>query len=84
MSMEAKRRTDRVTGVSNVTYDLLVILSNKLEGAAAIEQYKEDAQGDRQVLDLLNRLQQNSQHEIQELQSLLSQHLSSGQKARAA
>jgi hypothetical protein len=83
MSMQAKRRSDRVTGVSNVAYDLMVILTNKLEGVAAIEEYKEDAQGDKQVLDLLNRLQQQSHQEIQELQSLLTQHLGS-QKAKAA
>ncbi len=83
MSMGAKKRSERVTGVSNVAYDLMVILSNKLEGAAAIEQYKEDAQGDRQVLDLLNRLQQNYQHEIQELRGLVSQRLGE-QQSKAA
>ena len=35
---QAKRRADRVSGVSNVAYDLVTVLTNKLEGTAAMEE----------------------------------------------
>ena len=41
---EAKRRSERVTGISNIAYDLMVVLTNKLEGVAAMEEYKLDAE----------------------------------------
>ena len=39
----AKARSEQVTGVSNDAYDLMVELTNKLEGVAAMEEYKFDA-----------------------------------------
>ncbi len=70
---EAKRHADVASGVSNVAYDLMVILTNKLEGIAAIEEYKLDAEeaNDREVLALLERLEQRMREDVQELRRLL-------------
>jgi hypothetical protein len=40
----AKRRSERVTGVSNVADDLMAVLTTKLEGVAAIEDDQRDAE----------------------------------------
>jgi hypothetical protein len=37
-SEQVKRQRERVTGVSNVAYDLMVVLTNKLQGIAATEE----------------------------------------------
>ena len=79
MAMEqAKRRTERVSGISNVTYDLLALLTNKLEGVAAIEEYKMDAQeaGDREVQTLLDQLQQQARQDVDKLRAALRSRLS--------
>jgi hypothetical protein len=75
---QAKRRTERVSGISNVTYDLLALLTNKLEGVAAIEEYKMDAQeaGDREVQTLLDQLQQQARQDVDKLRAALRSRLS--------
>jgi hypothetical protein len=74
---EAKRRSERVTGVSNVAYDLMVVLTNKLEGVAAMEEYKldADAAGDSQVRTAFERIAQRDREDIDELRGLLVDHL---------
>ena len=42
--VESKRRSDQVSGVSNVAFDLLTILENKLQGIAAMEEYLMDCE----------------------------------------
>jgi hypothetical protein len=80
MAMEqAKRRAaERVSGVPNVTYDLVALLYNKLEGVAAIEEYKLDAQeaGDQEVQRLLDQLQQRAREDVDKLQAALRSRLS--------
>lgn len=70
---EAKVDSDRVTGVSNVAYDVMVVLSNHLEGIAALQEYKLDAEeaGDSEVAAAFDRIEQRYQEGIQELRSLL-------------
>jgi hypothetical protein len=74
---EAKRRSERVTGVSNVAYDLMVVLTNKLEGVAAMEEYKldADAANDPEVRAALERIEQRERQSIEELRGLLLAHL---------
>jgi hypothetical protein len=74
---EAKRRSARVTGVSNVAYDLLVVLTNKLEGIAAMEEYKLDADAadDTAVRAAFERIEQRDRQDIDELRGLLIEHL---------
>jgi hypothetical protein len=55
---QAKRSTEQITGISNVTYDLISVIHNKLQAIAAIEGYKQDCQGDRTALDVIERIQQ--------------------------
>ena len=78
MSQEqAKRRSERVTGVSNVAYDLMVMLTNKLEGVAAMEEYKLDADAaqDPEMRAAFERIEQRERDSIEELRRLLSAHL---------
>jgi rubrerythrin len=74
---QAKRRAEQITGVSNVAYDLMVVLTNKLQGIAALEEYKMDAEatGDRDVKAYFERLEQRDQKEIAELRELLTRRL---------
>jgi len=73
----AKQRAEHVTGVSNVAYDLMVVLTNKLQGIAAIEEYKMDAKsaGDREVGTFLTRLEEHDRQEVGELRELLVRRL---------
>lgn len=73
----AKRRSEQVTGVSNVAYDLMAVLTNKLEGVAAMEEYKldADAANDREVRAAFERIEQRERQSIEELRGLLLTHL---------
>jgi uncharacterized membrane-anchored protein len=77
MLEQAKRGTEQVTGVSNVTYDALAVLTSALEGAAALEMYKQDAQkaGDWEALELFEHLQQQEVNEINGLKGFIKNRL---------
>ncbi len=75
MSMQEKRQAERVSGVPNITYDLIAVLHNKLEGIAALQQYKQDAQGDQEVLSLFNQIEQDETEHVNKLRDLLSRRL---------
>ena len=66
--------TAAFTGVSNVTYDLLTMLTNKLQCAAAAEQYKRDAEqvADDEVLVVYAQIERHARENITELRRLLS------------
>lgn len=74
---EAKRTADDITGISNVTYDLISTLHNKLQAVAAMEGYKRDAEasGDREVIDCLNRIIGRETEDLQQLRGLLAARL---------
>jgi hypothetical protein len=74
---EAKQRAEQISGVSNVAYDLMAVMTNKLEGIAAMEEYKLDAEdaGDQQVLNLLDELQRQETSDVDKIKSLLLQRL---------
>jgi hypothetical protein len=73
----AKRQCAAVSGVSNVAYDALAILSNKLQGIAAIEEYKLDARaaGDKHFLELLEDLERRACEDVARLQGLVAAYL---------
>jgi hypothetical protein len=73
----AKQRTHQATGVENVTYDLMTVLTNKLQGIAAIEQYKRDAQDDREAMQCFQSIEQRERDDIDTLRGLVAQRLSS-------
>ena len=74
---QTKRQAERVTGISNIAYDLMVVLTNKLQGVAAIEGYKQDANvaSDQQAADFLMRIEERELQEIGELRELVMQRL---------
>jgi hypothetical protein len=74
---EAKRRANRISGVSNVAYDLLTVLTNKLEGIAALEEYKLDADeaGDAEVRALFDRIEQRMREDIDQIRDVLTSRL---------
>ncbi len=78
MAMEnAKRQTDEITGVSNLTYDLMMVLTNKLQGIAAIEAYKLDAEqeGDQEAQALLEEIQRGDRQDVERLRAMVAQRL---------
>ncbi|MBI2939884.1 MAG: hypothetical protein HYY04_05545 [Chloroflexi bacterium] len=83
---QAKRRvTPQVSGVSNINYDLIALLHNKLKGVAALEQYKADAQeaSDQEVAQLLEQLERREVEDVQRLKDMLSRRLPGQQRAAA-
>lgn len=76
----ADKPTAKLTGVSDVAYDLMIVLTNKLEGVAAMQEYMQDAQeaGDDTVRACFERLAKLDREAIDELRPLLVKHLGQG------
>jgi hypothetical protein len=77
---QAKRGADRVSGVPNVTYDLLAVLYNKLQGIAALEEYRQDARaaGDGEVDGVFAQLEQAERDAVERLRGLLATRMQQG------
>lgn len=75
---QAKRTSDETTGVSNVTYDLISTVHNKLQAVAAMEGYRRDAEkaGDREVIDCFDRIIDRESEDLGQLRDLLAARLS--------
>lgn len=60
--------------MSNVTYDLMAMLTNKLHCVAALEQYKRDAEqvGDDEVLLAFASIERHAHEDIAALRGLLA------------
>jgi hypothetical protein len=73
----AKRGAERVTGIANVTSDVVTLLNNALEGAAALELYQQDAReaGDQEAEALFTQLQQQLSQQILQLKQCLQKRL---------
>jgi hypothetical protein len=65
--------------VDNVTYNLIASLHSKLEGLSAYAKYMQDAQGDQEIRQLYQQLQQDDQQHVQRLQQALARRLGGGQ-----
>ena len=74
---QSRRRSDRISGVSNVSFDLIALLHNKLEGLAALQTYQHDADeaGDTEARATFERLEQGARADVGELQALLAARL---------
>ncbi len=74
---QAKRQSDQASGVSNVAYDLVSILHNKLQAISAMEIYKKDAQqaGDREVATLLEEFERRDSEDVNRLKQLVASRL---------
>jgi hypothetical protein len=74
---QAKQQAEATTGVSNVTYDAMAVLTNKLQGIAAIEGYKRDAQaqGDQEIVGVFEQIQQRDRQDVEQLRGIVAQRL---------
>lgn len=72
--------TAQMTGVSDIAYDLMIVLTNKLEGVAAMQEYMQDADegGHGQVRACFEKIARQDRESIDELRTLLVQHLGQG------
>ncbi|MDQ3539864.1 MAG: hypothetical protein M3440_04185 [Chloroflexota bacterium] len=75
MTDQAKKQSEQTSGVSNLGFDLLTLLHNKLEGIAALEAYKADCQGNQEASSLLDELQQTAVQDVNRIKPLLMQEL---------
>jgi TFIIF-interacting CTD phosphatase-like protein len=77
MSADEKRQAEDISGISNVTYDLLATLTAKLEGIAAMEEYIDDArdEGADDVVSFFQDLQQRDTQDVNRLRDLVKQYL---------
>ena len=75
-----RQNAERISGVPNVTFDLVAALHNKLEAIAAYEVYKQDARevGHRQAEAFFAQCQQVERTAVQQLREMLAQNLSIG------
>ena len=77
---QSKRGAERISGVPNVTYDLVAVLHNKLDAIAAMEIYKQDAQGagHREAEAFFDQCQRDDRAAVERLRGLLSSQLQAG------
>lgn len=73
--VQAKRQAESTTGVDNVTYDVMSLLTNKLEGVAALQQYKNDAQGDQEVMQCFEEIEERERKDIDKLRGIVAKRL---------
>jgi gamma-glutamyl:cysteine ligase YbdK (ATP-grasp superfamily) len=71
----------RHTPLDNITYDLIASIYEKSKGLEALKQYLQDAQGDQQVLQIFQQIQQQDQKCVRDLQQALQQQLSKSQSS---
>ncbi len=78
MAMEqARQGAERVTGIPNVTYDLVAVLHHKLDAIAAMEMYKKDAKdaGQPDAQAFFEECQRSDRAHIERLRNLLGENL---------
>ena len=77
MERAERQSAELVTGISNVAYDLITLLQNKLEAITACEVYKQDAQeaGNARALSVLEHCQDVDRAFVQRLRRLLAEEL---------
>lgn len=74
---EFNREAEKYTGISNVTFDLMSVLTNTLEAIPALEHYKADARqaGDTEVLSLFEEIERHGRESVDKLSKLLAKRL---------
>ncbi|MGI8484200.1 MAG: hypothetical protein ACR2OU_08045 [Thermomicrobiales bacterium] len=77
MSTKSDKDAYRVTGVSNIAYDLNSLLHNKLEEIVAFEKYKADCENDQEVASLFAEMEQRDKDDVQRIKPLLANYLGS-------
>lgn len=68
---------EQASGVSDLAFDLVSMLHNKLEAVAALETYKRDAKlaGHHHVFEFLSECQESDRKAIRHLRALVSHQL---------
>jgi ferritin-like metal-binding protein YciE len=61
--------------LDNLTFDLVTLTYEKSKGLEAYNKYAQDAQGNQQVADLIERMRQQDHQHVQELRQVLGQML---------
>lgn len=66
--------------MSNLNYDLLTVLQNKLEAVAAYEQYLKDCEqsGDKECQDLVAELKRDDERHIEKLRAEVERMVKAG------
>jgi hypothetical protein len=77
MSNQANTGSGGNFPLDNLTYDLVTILYEKSKGLEAYDKYQRDAQGNQEVIRLLQQMRQQDEQFIQQIQKHLSQLMSS-------
>lgn len=72
---QAKKQSESATGISNPTYDAMTVLTNKLQSIATIEQYKQDVQGDDELQQCFEQIQERERADVDELQGIVARRL---------
>jgi hypothetical protein len=74
---DAKRCCASVSGVSNIAYDALTILQNKLKGIAAMEEYKLDVRDstDVEAQRLFDELERREVEDVTKLKAFVATRL---------
>lgn len=68
--------------LDNLTFDLVTLTYEKSKGLEAYNKYAQDAQGNQQAADLINRMRQQDEQCVQELRQLLGQMLGGQQSSQ--
>jgi hypothetical protein len=59
-------------GVDDLTYDLVSILHEKSKGLEALGKYMQDAEDNEEVMQLIQRIQEQDREQVQELRDCLA------------
>lgn len=77
MTVTTYPSTEQASGVSDLTFDLISMLHNKLEAVAAMETYKRDAKlaGHPHALEFISQCQESDRDAIRQLSAMVSHQL---------
>ena len=77
MTVPRQGRAAQASGVSDLAFDLLTLLQNKLQAIAAIEVYKQDARAadHHHVLEFLERCEEADRRAVEELRAMVAHQL---------
>jgi hypothetical protein len=75
--MPERESIEHISGVSNVAYDLISLLHNKLEAITALETYKRDAQigGFHHVYEFFEQCQEADRRTVDHLRAMVANQL---------
>ena len=77
MTVPQQGRAAKASGVSDLAFDLVTLLHNKLQAIAAIEVYKQDARAANHhyVLEFLERCEESDRRAVEQLRAMVAHQL---------